>query len=178
MWDPRELKLCSKPQKKVNYSAGEFIGNIISTQQTSLCPPLDVRQKKLSAVEASASPSSPDSSGRKISAATCSPMSSSQGSCHGASVPKQHTPPTVGKKKKKKNVAPIVNNSHRSHSLPPEGLVSWRRQQGDLTAPERSAAHTRSHKNTSMPAYTHTHTHTKTCQRFDPCVVLDYAPSG
>lgn len=36
------------------------------------------------------------------------------------------------------NLSPILNNSLRSHSLPPEGLVSWRHQRDDLTAPERS----------------------------------------
>ena len=32
----------------------------------------------------------------------------------------------------------ILNNSPCSHSLPPEGLVSWRHQQDNLTVPERS----------------------------------------
>lgn len=57
------------------------------------------------------------------------------------------------------NLSPILNNSLCSHSLPPEGLVSWRHQRDDLTAPERSrfiylflATH-------QSPIHTHTHTH-------------------
>lgn len=36
------------------------------------------------------------------------------------------------------SLCPILNNSLCSHSLPPEGFVSWRHQRDDLTAPERS----------------------------------------
>ncbi len=69
--------------------------------------------------------------------------------------------PTHGSPLLGKNLSPILNNSLRSHSLPPEGLVSWRHQRGDLTAPERSEFF---YPPASLhpPIHTHTHTHTHT----------------
>lgn len=74
-----------------------------------------------------------------------------------------------------KILSPTLNNSARSRSLPPEGLVSWRHQWDDLTAPERSGVFffffSFTHPS-PQPPFTHPpmpHTHTNKA-RFDPYV--------
>lgn len=59
-----------------------------------------------------------------------------------------------------KILSPTLNNSVRSRSLPPEGLVSWRHHWDDLTAPERSGVFSVFFfffYPSSQPPFTHTH---------------------
>lgn len=78
--------------------------------------------------------------------------------------------------------APILNNSLCSHSLPPEGLVSWRHQRDDLTAPERSGfffssspSHPPAHPSTHRCNYTYNLTKNDLCQQ---SCASPSAPSG
>lgn len=109
------------------------------------------------------------------------------GACRGASAPSinpsTHPCPPLCPNHTKISVplSPILNNSLHSHSLPPEGLVSWRHQRDDLTAPERSEFFyppATLHPPIHTQAPPHTHTQNNPCQQCDPCVMFGGAPSG